>query len=345
VEAPTEFYQGQWPEPHRGRTRAILKAHPEIRPLLGRKNPWTFVIILLAVGSQVWVAGAVSQQSFAVVLLAAYLFGAFATHTLFVCIHEAAHHLIFRGVKPNLIAALVANLPSLVPTALSFRHFHLKHHAFQGVEDLDADLPSRWEARLIGSGFIGKSFWLLLFPIFQALRTSRTRSVQAFDFWARLNIAVQALFIGAVYLTLGPTALLYLLASFWFSVGLHPLGARWIQEHYLVLDHEQETYSYYGPLNFINLNVGYHNEHHDFPSVPWNLLPEVKRLAPEYYDTLLCHNSLTTLFFRFLFEQEISLFSRIVRLRPKDAARWLKPGLHLPEEDILVEDGLGTRIG
>ena len=55
-------------------------------------------------------------------------------------------------------------------------------------------------------------------------------------------------------------------------MGLHPLGARWIQEHYLVHG-EQETTSYYGILNVPALNVGYHNEHHDFPSVPWNRLP------------------------------------------------------------------------
>jgi sphingolipid delta-4 desaturase len=91
------------------------------------------------------------------------------------------------------------------------------------------------------------------------------------------------------------------------------LGARWIQEHYLVLDRSQETYSYYGSLNGINMNVGYHNEHHDMPSVPWNNLPKLKAMAPEYYDNLLYHKSFVKLFFQFLFSQEIGLFSRIIR--------------------------------
>ena len=42
----------------------------------------------------------------------------------------------------------------------------MKHHAFQGVYDLDADLPSYWEAKLIGNSTIGKALWLLLFPVF-----------------------------------------------------------------------------------------------------------------------------------------------------------------------------------
>jgi sphingolipid 4-desaturase/C4-monooxygenase len=308
-----DFVWSSQSEPHRIRTREILKKHPQIKQLIGKKNPNTFYITFATVALQLGIAWALREQPWWLALVVAYCVGAFASHTLFVCIHEAAHNLIFRKPAYNMWTGILGNLPTIFPTALSFRHFHIKHHAFQGVHELDADLPDFWEARLIRSNFLVKSFWLFMFPAFQGIRTLRIKELKTIDNWGMVNIAVQVVFTAAFVYFVGWTALLYLIASFWFSVGLHPLGARWIQEHFLTLDGEQETYSYYGILNTINLNVGYHNEHHDFPSIPWNLLPEIKRLAPEYYDSLKSHNSFVKLFFLFLFDKEINLFSRIAR--------------------------------
>jgi sphingolipid delta-4 desaturase len=66
-------------------------------------------------------------------------------------------------------------------------------------------------------------------------------------------------------------------------------------------------------LNRIAFNVGYHNEHHDFPSIPWTRLPRIRSTAPEVYDTLSAHRSWSRLLFRFLFDPKLSLFSRVVR--------------------------------
>ena len=78
--------------------------------------------------------------------------------------------------------------------------------------------------------------------------------------------------------------------------ALHPVGARWIQEHYAVWPN-QGTFDYYGPLNTVALNIGYHNEHHDFPEIPWRRLPKLREIAPEYYEPLGCHRSWVKLFF------------------------------------------------
>jgi sphingolipid delta-4 desaturase len=38
-----------------------------------------------------------------------------------------------------------------------------------------------------------------------------------------------------------------------------------------------------GWMNIPNLNMGYHIEHHDFPSIPWYNLPKLRAMAPEFY--------------------------------------------------------------
>ena len=47
--------------------------------------------------------------------------------------------------------------------------------------------------------------------------------------------------------------------------------------------------------------------------MPWNRLPEVKRIASDYYDGLLYHTSYFFIFYNFLFNPNFTLRSRVVR--------------------------------
>ena len=311
VPRSSDFSFTTTPEPHRDRTKALLQHHPEVRELIGR-NPFSILLIIDLVALQTVGAFFLRDQPWWVVLLAAYVVGAFANHALFVLIHECAHNLLFKRKSANILAGILADLPNVLPSSVSFRSYHLKHHTFQGDYDLDADLPSRWEARLIDGRIMGKALWLLFFPVFQALRPPRLKEIKFASAWTFLNWGTSFAFDVAVIVYFGPMAFLYLALSFWFSIGLHPLGARWIQEHYLTSS-PQETYSYYGILNSLALNVGFHNEHHDLPSIPWNRLPKLRESAPEMYDSLMFHTSWPRLLWRFLTDPTLSLFSRMVR--------------------------------
>ena len=311
-----DFTYSDLPEPHRQRTKDILKSHPEVRNLISR-NPYSFLIILFVVILQIAISYSIRNTSWWLTLIVAYIIGAFANHSLFVLVHEAAHNLIFKNKRLNFIAGIIADIPNIIPSSISFRSYHLKHHSFQGNYDLDADLASRWEAKLIDSTFIGKALWFLFFPFFQVLRPPRLREIKFMNIWTIINWLVVFSVDILIVVYFGWISLLYLVFSFFFSIGLHPLGARWIQEHYLVQP-PQETYSYYGPINILSLNVGYHNEHHDFPSIPWNKLPQLKKMASEYYDNLYYHTSLVKLFFKFIFDPNLSLFSRMARTNRGD---------------------------
>lgn len=299
-------------EPHYERTRRLLATHPEVRALVGTE-PRTAWAVVGIVALQVAIAWALRDQAWWVILLAAYAVGAFADHALWTLIHECTHNLVFRKSSENSILQILANIPIVIPAAIAFRRYHLLHHNHQGDEALDADLPSPLEARLVGNGTIRKAAWLALYFLAQMLRVPRLRRVKLFDGWYVANVAVQFVFVPALILAWGWGSLAYLLLSSIFAVGLHPVGARWIQEHYLTVPGGQETFSYYGPLNRVAFNVGYHNEHHDLMRVPWTRLPRVRAAAPELYDTLHHHTSWTRLLLKFVFDPSVGLHSRVVR--------------------------------
>jgi len=332
---PNSFKWSTEVVPHKTHAKKLIAEYPEIRKLFG-KNPYTFLIILFCVSFQLFISWLLRNQPWWLILILSYAVGAFACHTLFVCIHECAHNLLFKKKTFNSIAGMIANLVLIFPSSVSFQKYHLKHHSHLGIEAFDADIPYRWEAALINNSVIGKTIWLLLFPFFQMIRPARLRQINFMDRWTAINWIVQFIFMGLFIYLAGWKPTLYLFLSFLFSVGLHPLGARWIQEHFLTHG-EQETNSYYGILNTVNLNMGYHNEHHDFPSIPWNRLPALKKIASPYYSSLKYHSSYTALLFRFIWDPTLSVFSRITRADKEKTERKKVQSAKEPVEEIEKE--------
>jgi sphingolipid delta-4 desaturase len=300
-------------EPHQQRRVEILKAHPEARKLMGNTPVSAFFVVMILAAQIFFASSAYRLFGGWGIFLVAITFGAVLNHGLFVLIHEATHNLIFKSTLANRWAGIVANLAQGIPSAMAFRVYHLYHHRFQGIMELDADLPGPIEAKLIGNKPWSKAAWLFSFLLVQGfVRPARLTEIKLWNGWVVTNLIVQIAFNVAIVAWLGWGALAYLLVSTWFAVGLHPLGARWVQEHF-VFKKDQETYSYYGPFNWLMFNVGYHNEHHDLMNVAWNRLPKLKALAPEKYETLYYHTSYWKLLKEFIFNPEINAHSRVVQ--------------------------------
>lgn len=74
-----------------------------------------------------------------------------------------------------------------------------------------------------------------------------------------------------------------------------------------------ETCSYYGSLNWVTFNVGYHVEHHDFPSIPGSRLHMLSKIAPEFYLNINYHTSWTYVLWRYITDPRIGPSARVRR--------------------------------
>ena len=302
------------PDLHRARRLAILREHPEVRDLFGfdpmPKYKMTAVLALqLAIAWGIAAAHVGRSARFALLVALAYAVGAMANHYGGVVIHEASHNSCARGTVANRVVAIYANLPKVLPYAMTFRRHHMLHHVHLGVIGKDNDLPPTFERDMIGNGRARKLLWLFFYPFFGAFCRG---FLHVPDRWEVASWVVQTTFNLALWTLLGPWALAYLAASTYFSASLHPIAGHFIHEHYL-WDESQETYSYYGPLNRVTLNLGLHNEHHDFPRVPGRDLPRLHAIARAHYAPLVSHASWTGIFREFVANPRLSHHSRIVR--------------------------------
>ncbi|HEY4157719.1 MAG TPA: fatty acid desaturase, partial [Polyangiaceae bacterium] len=264
------------------------------------------------VAVQLGLAYALRNAGWGYILLIGYLLGGVVNQALLLAIHELSHNLAFRKPWQNRAFAMLINLPVGVPVAETFRYYHLLHHVQQGQEGVDTDLPTELEGRALKHP-LPKFLWLVLQGFAYALRPLfvHPKKPSAAEV---VNFVLQFAFDGLIFYFWGLKALLYLPLSSLIVMGLHPVAGHYISEHY-VFRPGQETYSYYGPLNRLTFNVGYHNEHHDFPYIPGSRLAKLRALAPEYYEHLLHHTSWTRTLWDFVTRPNLGGFSRVKRAR------------------------------
>ena len=268
--------------------------------------------VLVLVLFQFFVMYLVKDLSWGLTLLLAYTVAGVVNHALLLAIHETAHNAAYGHGKPikNKLFSILANLPIGVPCAISFKKYHLDHHKYMGNEEIDVDLPTEFEARLF-TNYFSKFIWVVFQGLFYSLRPLFVRPLPMQPFEA-LNVITQLSFDAVVLMLLGPKSLVYMIAGSFMGMGLHPVAGHFISEHYM-FKNGFETFSYYGPLNMLTFNVGYHNEHHDFPNIPGSLLPKVREIAPEYYNNLPSHNSWTKVLLDFIIDPAVGPYARMKR--------------------------------
>jgi sphingolipid delta-4 desaturase len=191
-----------------------------------------------------------------------------------------------------------------------------------GVDGLDTDLPTTFEAFFLDS-ILGKAFFCTFQILFYALRPMIVYQLPLTKIHL-FNVVAQLLFDFAVVKLFGANALVYLIMSSFMAGSLHPCAGHFIAEHYVFEKKDRssqapkssilpETYSYYGALNLLTYNVGLHNEHHDFPAIPWTRLPLLHEIAREFYSELPSHKSWVYVIWQFIWDKEISLWCRVKR--------------------------------
>jgi sphingolipid delta-4 desaturase len=304
-----QFTWSETDEPHATRRKQILAAHPEIEELFG-VEPKTALIVLAIFLSQLFFAWQLREASWGLILVWAYLYGGTVNHSLQLAVHELSHNLCWNKPIHNTFTAYFANLVTGFPSSVTFQRYHMEHHLMQGVDGTDTDVPTQWEVATFNS-MLKKALWMFLQPAFYSIRPMMVKPKSPTKL-EMFNWITQFSFNFLIIYFFGWRSFAYLIAGTLLGLGLHPVAGHFIAEHYEFTP-GQETYSYYGPCNYVNFNVGYHNEHHDFPRIPWSRLPQVRKIAPEFYDKLPHYTSYVSVIWRYITDSRIGPAARVKR--------------------------------
>jgi sphingolipid delta-4 desaturase len=312
-----DFHFMSHDEPHYTRRRMILDKHPEIIQLM-KPDYSSFWITWALLGVQVLTCYLIQDLSFWPLLLISYALGGIMSNLFFILIHDFTHFACFRSTKVNQFLAILSNFGNGIPTAMAFQKFHADHHNFLGRPNMDPDMACQWEIKLYRGAFrkvlhvVFLLIWYIIRPYCQGNKKPSVMEI--------INIFAIIVWDTLIFYIFGWKGVFYLVMGSLCALGPNPVGFRHFAEHFEFVS-GQDTYSYYGPMNYIMLNIGYHIEHHDFPNIPWSKLPKVKEIAPEFYDTLPSHSSYFLVFWKYVTDPTFGPWCRIGRTQGEDIKR------------------------
>jgi len=253
----------------------------------------------------------------------------------------------------NRLFSIFVNLPIGIPSACAFKKYHNLHHRFLGQDGVDTDLPTEWEGRVFRHPIMKALWLFcqpitygvrpfLVKPMPVCILEAFNIAVQiTFDiavYWVCGPKMLAYLLVGT-WLTMGlhPLGGHFITEHFLWprfeakgkartdadsdsgNSSEHDItnvtDGNYSAEQIRRLKNAEgnETFSYYGPLNLLTWNVGYHVAHHDFPAIPGSLLPEVHRIAPEWYENVPAHTSWTWALVEFITDSNLGPFCRVKR--------------------------------
>merc|ERR1711988_508013 len=293
--APMVSADSHW---HLNRRQALLKQHPELKKLDG--VCWYSAPILLALVAAQWYIWSVVNQleSYLLIGFLAWLNATTLFYSLSTFIHENSHGLIL-GWKNRLPAACLIELAFCSfgeQWEYTVVHYSMHHPALNDQEK-DSECPAEGHVAVLPNGpmkyvipFIEMLPLGTLLTQGQLSNNAQHSSTQNMMQARVVLCIVSASVYGALIYMQMWKAILFaawttsLYASRW-CIALHGQS---IAEHYShnlkpSKDVAPTHSTYYMLENALGFNTGYHDEHHTFPNVAWNKLPELRKRHPEVF--------------------------------------------------------------
>jgi sphingolipid delta-4 desaturase len=269
-------------------------------------------------------------------ILFIWLIGGTLLNSITLGMHEVSHNHAFKSFSHNRILSLICDLSIGLPVSESFRRYHHLHHYEFNKVGLDTDLPSNIE-RIIFKGTaciekrcfsihnyclftnknyvfiskkgkLGKFIWIILQGFFYSIRPNIIKPLQItkIQFLSYILNIIRFILLYQINIK----AALFSIIAILIGTGLHPFASHFIAEHFYN-ENKYETASYYGWMNILTFNVGYHVEHHDFPHIPGSKLPLLHKITNEYKNDIPIIKSWFLYLIKFIMDDNISLDNRL----------------------------------